>query len=371
MKHAEVKRNLAGYLEGELPIAERALVDAHLDDCGECAREVEEMLQTIRLLRKLPEPEIPPMIAANVMRRIRAGENQPGFFERITRTIGGIFEPGFVLPASAIAAAALVITVVQGLGELPGTQDMNAVDGGVARSTMPADSAVASMAPPIGASRAAPRSSADVTDVADVAARVERRAVRLDGAALRRGVAAAPVRVQESAPQIRIQLDQFLVAQQADPQRVANSSGPILVTRVPAGWAMARPGVRDGRRSGESSGGTLVAATREGSIERSTGDAWAASADIAGTDPRDAWLALGFEDPAEFARYIAAQNLAEQELWAARLSARAESRGLLGEFLRTLRDSGDPTAAWVADDFAAQVEREAAASSSGGSAPLR
>lgn len=76
-----------------------------------------------------------------------------------------------------------------------------------------------------------------------------------------------------------------------------------------------------------------------------------------GTDPRDAWLALGFEDPAEFARYIAGRNLAEQELWAARLSERAEARGLLGEFLQALRGSGDPTAAWVADDFSAQAER--------------
>ena len=74
-------------------------------------------------------------------------------------------------------------------------------------------------------------------------------------------------------------------------------------------------------------------------------------------DPRDAWLALGFEDPAEFARYIAGRNLAEQELWAVRLSERAEERGLLGEFLQALRESGDPTAIWVADDFSAQAER--------------
>jgi hypothetical protein len=75
------------------------------------------------------------------------------------------------------------------------------------------------------------------------------------------------------------------------------------------------------------------------------------------SDPRDAWLALGFEDPAEFARYIAGRNLAEQELWAARLSERAEAQGLLDDFLQALRASGDPTAVWVADDFSAQAER--------------
>ncbi len=67
------------------------------------------MQQTIRLLRALPEPETPPMIAANVMRRIRAGETRPSLLERIQRVLGGVLEPSFVLPASAIAVAALVI----------------------------------------------------------------------------------------------------------------------------------------------------------------------------------------------------------------------------------------------------------------------
>ena len=119
MNHADIKKHLAAYLEGELPIDDRALVDAHLDACDLCAGEVEEMLQTIRLLRTLPEPEIPPMITANVMRRIRSGESQLGFFGRIARALGAVFEPAFVLPASAIAAAALVVTVVQGLGVVP------------------------------------------------------------------------------------------------------------------------------------------------------------------------------------------------------------------------------------------------------------
>jgi putative heme degradation protein len=75
------------------------------------------------------------------------------------------------------------------------------------------------------------------------------------------------------------------------------------------------------------------------------------------SDPRDEWLALAVEDPSGFARYIAGQNLAEQELWAARLSERAEARGLLGEFIQALRESGDPTAVWVANDFSAFAER--------------
>ncbi|MFP6655712.1 MAG: zf-HC2 domain-containing protein, partial [Myxococcota bacterium] len=76
MKHADVSKQLTDYLEGDLTPKHRAIVDAHLDSCALCSREVEEMSETIRLLRTLPEPELPPMIAANVMRRIRAGESR-------------------------------------------------------------------------------------------------------------------------------------------------------------------------------------------------------------------------------------------------------------------------------------------------------
>ena len=120
MNHADVKHHLADYLEGDLPLDARARLDAHLDGCPECAQEVDEMLQTIRLLHLLPVPETPPMIAADVMRRIRLGETEPNWFERIRRIVGSVLEPSFVLPASAIAVAALVVMVVQDPGFVSG-----------------------------------------------------------------------------------------------------------------------------------------------------------------------------------------------------------------------------------------------------------
>ena len=92
----EVQRRLADYLEGDLPLDERERVDAHLDGCAECSVEVFEMEETVRLLRDLPEPETPPMIAANVMRRIRSGETEPTFLERVRRRMTAILEPSFV-----------------------------------------------------------------------------------------------------------------------------------------------------------------------------------------------------------------------------------------------------------------------------------
>jgi hypothetical protein len=363
VNHADIGKHLADYLEGELPIEERALVDAHLDGCHVCAGEVEEMLRTIRLLRTLPEPEPPPMIAANVMRRVRSGESQLGLFQRIGRALGAVFEPGFVLPASAIAVAALVVTVVQGLGVLPTSNfvgegrdasiDQSASSAALLPSTMP--------------SVLAPRHGYGESDALDIVARVERRATQSDPRLLRayegqRVVVGLGGATRGSGPRIRINLNGLVLAQQPMAQPPLTSGGPILSPRIPGAWVAGDGSGTWGVRSKEASPGMLIMAERFGSSNMMADmmadpGVWPRASSPGGTDPRDAWLALGFEDPAEFARYIAAQNLAEQELWAARLSERAEGRGLLDEFLETLRESGDPTAVWVADDFAAQVDR--------------
>jgi hypothetical protein len=360
VNHADIGKHLADYLEGELPIEERALVDAHLDDCTTCAGEVEEMLQTIRLLRTLPEPETPPMLTANVMRRIRSGESQLGFFGRIARVLGAVFEPGFVLPASAVAAAALVVTVVQGLGVLPiSNATIEAGQSSIGQS----ESSAAILSSPMRAPRrGAGARGYDASDTMDIAARVERRATQSNSALQSRGQRRLPLAlsgpVRESGPRIRIEFKGLVLAGQPMAQAsLTSSGGPILTPRIPGAWATVHPGVMPGIRSNGTSPGMLVAAKRFGSSNTNADSGgWSRASKPSGTDPRDAWLDLGFEDPADFARYIAWQNLAEQELWVARLSERAEGRGLLEEFLKTLRESGDPTAVWVADDFAAQAD---------------
>jgi hypothetical protein len=364
VKHADLKRHLAAYLEGELPIGERALVDAHLDDCSVCAAEVEEMLQTIRLVRRLPEPETPAMISANVMRRIRAGETQLGFFGRVGRVLSSVLEPGFVLPASAIAAAALVVAVVQGMGAFP-TMTVSV------ESEFPwirrVEPSVASIASPLTATRRGERRrrhvASNASDPMEIVARVERRASQagrtLQSTRGQRTPATVDRSGVRSGTRIRIEFQGLGLAQQSkSPQTTAALpfAGPTLAPRIPGVWAANEFGLSSGATLVGTSPGMLVVAERLGPANSMANSGqWPQSIAHGGTYPRDAWLALGFEDPAEFARYIAAQNLAEQELWTARLSERAEGRGLLDEFLQRLRESGDPAAAWVADDFAAQA----------------
>jgi len=389
VNHADIKKHLADYLEGQLQIDKRALVDAHLDSCDACAREVDEMLQTIRLLRTLPEPETPPMIAAKVMRRIRSGESQLGFFARMGRSLGGALESSFVLPASAIAVAALLVSVVQNLGGIPtsnGERDPRKFSSEDGQSFGQANSSIASLAPSIVGTRGgdrtrAQRAAGDANGM-DFVARVERRAIQSDRMR-RSGLGeAAPLSTISSGVRIWIELEGLGLAQgslsplSTPQQRQQNSTslpGPIVASRFPDQWTTHFSGGLSRNYSDLASSGTLVVAERSGGgdfVGRSgvwspaavAQNQFLMSADIGGgaadqNDPRDAWLALGLEDPAGFARYIAGRNLAEQELWAARLSERAEARGLLGEFLQTLRESGDPTAVWVADDFSAQAAR--------------
>ena len=391
MNHADVKKHLADYLEGDLELEDRALVDAHLDACTQCSTEVEEMLQTIRLLRSLPEPEIPPMIAANVMRRIRAGEAEPGFWGRLSRMVSSLLEPTFVLPASAIAVAALVFSVIQGQGIGFGI-DPNGLIGRSPNSEGTVNGAprIAALASPLSSSSSSTTRSGDRLVTARGLDRgVPRRIrIRIDGSGVSRLSMSRGVRPSTSprpfAPNAPIPSALGSTALLASAEAMNSLPSNIRRQRVstsvlPEAFAARFSQVMYGRNmihpaeAAHPVVGTLVASQQSGrgpgvsnGLMRSVAQSQTVSQDrilrdlvSGGGDPRDAWLALGFEDPLEFANYIGDQNLAEQELWVARLSERAEARGVLDDFLNALRESRDATALWVADDFAAHAAQAA------------
>lgn len=368
MNHAVVTEHLADYLEGDLALDLRALVDAHLDTCSDCALEVREMQQTIRILRALPEPETPPMIAANVMRRIRAGETEPSFFERIARVLGGVLEPSFVLPASAMAVAALVIFVIQGgrpLADLLGAAD----DAG-------GEEAVA-----LHAASQAVTSGAEETE-------------RNFGASAARELAAAPSPRHPTAALSPARTDSPSSTKARDDVAGREPSYASRDSMFVESWDSqpARQGLRRSPGFGDPGFGDPVlaqgfatevsgpgATSASNRISGGFGSAMPTSVarpipgapqglrfeDSGGEDPRDAWLARALENPVEFAQYIARHNLAEQELWVERLSERAMSRGLLTEVVAALRAAGNEKASWLADDFAAQGGAEDASKADG------
>jgi hypothetical protein len=325
VKHADVKQNLADYLEGDLPLEMRAGIDAHLDGCIECAEEVDEMQRTIRLLRTLPDPETPPMVAANVMRRIRAGETEPSFFGRIARGIGGVLEPTFVLPASAVAAAALVAMVLQ---------DPSAFSRFTPNGVSMTDEAPLPMVSP-GESEVAgldllPRA------VAEPAARPTAGSSVDQSPAVARSGAAGP-------STLRYQF-QFNLAAPLAPQQFA----PLVSSRfaAPPVSLAQQPTSADLPRA-QRVAQPIPAASLTRGAESSGGE-----------DPRDEWLIRGLEHPVEFAHFIASKNIAEHEIWVSRLAERAVERALLDDLVAALRESGDASAAILGDDFAAEFDVE-------------
>ncbi len=333
MTHRDVKRHLADYLEGDLGLAERALVDAHLDQCEDCAREVVEIQRTIRLLQMMPEPETPPMIAANVMRRIRAGESQPGFFNEMIRRITSVLEPSFVLPASAVAAAALVVAVLPH----PNPSDLAALWGGASlvgeggegsRSPQVVRDARETLGARIIAGDRSGRSPLSTTMASTMAV----PNVAIVG---RKGIFSDPV------------LEPTLASSPGAERSGMNRPGRGVLTPPPSSVAPER-WVVGGMMSGLSGARMVSQSLAPRAVDRTSSG---------GEDPRDVWLARGLDRPAEFARFLGDKTLAEQELWVSRLADRADARGLLDELVLSLMTSGDDAAAWLAKDFSAEAER--------------
>lgn len=108
MNHVEAHSHLADYLEGDLDLTRRALLDAHLDGCAACSREFAQMRGAIDLLRSLPNPEPPPFLVETVMRRIREGEGHRRFADRLRDWLGDLATPQVALPATALAVGLLM-----------------------------------------------------------------------------------------------------------------------------------------------------------------------------------------------------------------------------------------------------------------------
>ena len=110
MSHSKLRRLLNDYVDRQLPGTQRAEVSAHLEACDECATEVRELERAVSLLRRLPEPELPPGFADAVIERVRAGESSPAWL----RSLRGLLQPTLTVTATAAVAGLAVFTVVGG-----------------------------------------------------------------------------------------------------------------------------------------------------------------------------------------------------------------------------------------------------------------
>ena len=122
---------LAGYVDGTLSEAERAVVDTHLSTCEACPREVADARRAREALRALPRPSAPPGLAHEAL---AAAATTPTPASRWNRAAG------------LAAAAVLVILVAVAIPRMFSSEDQ-----GTSAAAESADAIAA--APPAGLER--------------------------------------------------------------------------------------------------------------------------------------------------------------------------------------------------------------------------
>jgi len=331
VNHSEVRKAMPDYLEGDLPLGRRALLDAHLDECADCAREIAAMRRTIAALRSLPDPEVPANLVDDVMRRIRAGESRGGAWARVREWIEAALEPRVLAPVSA---AALVAGLLLGTGQLRELIETQAgqrpgppgavLDGSAAGS----DGIAGQPSRPGGLAGLPPANAGELA------------------AGLGPGLVSGSEGASRTPGQELIALVQML--EERSSRRSRFSDWPPV---VPAPSTHSPTPTRQ-----------VVARSGDGALDvRRLAPDQSALPRVGGPPQRwpsaDEWLERLQQRPAEFADRMAGSSLAEQEHWVDSLARRAVEQDRLDAVVAALRTSPSRRAQVLADDFAAAGAR--------------
>ena len=288
MRHIEVKNSLTDYLEGELDLDRRSLVDTHLEACEDCSQELLELRHAVFLLRRLPTPETPPTLVADVVRRIEDGEARPGPLFYVRRGwnafLVALHPPGVTAPALGLAAG-LAIVIAMGDYGLPGFGFKSGAD------------------------------------LVEQKAKIE-------------GVASVRRAQQAESPRRLNQQRQTLAAFSRN--RIAKSENLDLRRS-----SFSQPVVR----GGGNSVGVTMASTGMGQPNSLP------NAGESGLRNADEWIEVLITRPADFAKEHSALTELEQELWITHLGRRAEETGRLSAVVEALQTSRGRRAAAMAVAF--------------------
>ncbi|MBW2272779.1 MAG: zf-HC2 domain-containing protein [Deltaproteobacteria bacterium] len=342
MNHSDIQALMADYLEGDLSLARRALFDAHLDGCEACGGELAEMRRTIGLLRALPSPEPPPDLVDKVMRRIREGEGQASWLDRVGSWLSELAAPRVAIPATALAAALVIALVtgdlqldLPGAGGQPRSRELAAANSPQVRGQVDRELSQNSAleAPSLVAARAvedAGRSRApSATGVAGVS----------QSAASQPPTPAAPAAAQGDG----------------DPSTSSEGAPGRFYVESRRGREPT-PLFRGGPSTLEDPGG-IVAVKTPGRLDKARPVAGSLPKDQRRLIELDGRLNFLLREPDEFARWMSTFTVAEQELWLAQFAERAQERGLVDVVSVALSESDDATGQSLAAAFASAVER--------------
>lgn len=118
------EEDLTAYVDGELPPARRAQVEAHLGTCAECHATEALLRRTVQQLATLPEFVPSASMRREVLAKVDA--LPPSFRERLR----ALLRPGVLVPSAALAGAVVLALHVGGRG--PGREPaLDVTDAGV------------------------------------------------------------------------------------------------------------------------------------------------------------------------------------------------------------------------------------------------
>jgi Putative zinc-finger len=107
MTHAQIRRRLSEYVEGELSPHDEQRLEAHLGECAACAAELRALERSIEWLHGLPAPEPRYDLSAAVLARLRAGEGRSRR-ELLLAALGERRSLGWLAPMAAAVALGAV-----------------------------------------------------------------------------------------------------------------------------------------------------------------------------------------------------------------------------------------------------------------------
>ena len=121
-----VRGKLSEYIGGRLGTEEKGSLESHLETCSACAKELEALQMTVKLLNQVPSVPVPRSFAIREMETDREKVTEPRKWgglrpvpvfavSGVDSARAGIFDPQrmrWLRPATAVVAAALVLVLM-------------------------------------------------------------------------------------------------------------------------------------------------------------------------------------------------------------------------------------------------------------------
>lgn len=102
MSCRDIRSGLYEYIDDTLDPSQRQMIEAHLQSCRDCRRELSRMQAGISAVRDLETVEPPPYLSARIMAGVRTASEKQSWFTML-------FLKPVTLPAGALAVAAVAM----------------------------------------------------------------------------------------------------------------------------------------------------------------------------------------------------------------------------------------------------------------------